>query len=188
MKCHVAGALRLPRSVIAIGTFDGVHRGHQKVLGNAVNAARRLNCPAVVYTFDLPPKALFKGTSVLTAPDEKVRRLAALGLDHCILAKFDRTYASRTAEAFLSELAALNPAEIWVGEDFRFGADRKGDVATLAAHFPVRLTNAVRCHDGDVISSTRIRTLMEEGDTLAAEILVGHFSDCHDATELWRVT
>lgn len=173
MQRHVAGALNLPKSVVAIGTFDGVHRGHQRVIGNAVASARRLRCPCVVYTFDIPPKTIFSGAQVLTGPAEKVRRIAALGPEHCIVAHFDRDYAARPAEAFLTELAALSPAEIWVGGDFRFGAGRRGDVTMLGEHFPVRLTDPVRCENGEIISSTQIRRLIEEGDELSAAVHMG---------------
>jgi FAD synthase len=172
--------------VVAIGAFDGVHRGHQTVIGNAVDSARRHSCPAVVYTFNIPPKAVFSGARVLTDAVEKVFRIGVLGPEHCVLAHFDRDYAARPAEAFLYELAALHPIEIWVGEDFRFGAGREGDVALLTKRFPVRPIGTVRCNNGEIISSTRIRSLLEAGDDSGAERLLGWIGSRRETGDLYQ--
>ena len=149
---------------MVIGAFDGVHVGHQKVIGGAVRASRSLVLPAVVYTFDPPPKALFSGAKVLTDIDEKLRRLSLLAPDYATVASFDRDYATRPAEDFILELMLLNPIALWVGADFRFGAGRQGDIELLSRRFTVRLVDAVRCRRGEVISSTRIRNLIANGD------------------------
>ncbi|MCB2065170.1 MAG: FAD synthetase family protein [Erythrobacter sp.] len=163
--------LELQASVIAIGAFDGVHLGHQKVIGSAVASARRLRCPSVVYTFDTPPKAFFAGAQVLTTVEEKLRRIGRIGADCAIVARFDRAYAARSAEDFIAELAKLNPREIWVGADFRFGARSSGDVALLARSFNVKVVDAVRCELGKVISSTRIRQLLQTDPRLVDSLL-----------------
>lgn len=187
LSCHPANSLRLPCSVVAIGTFDGVHRGHQAVIRSAVESAQKYKCPAVVYTFDVPPKTLFTDARILSTPEEKSRLIASLGSDHCVLAKFDRAYASRPADEFLEELAAMNPAEIWVGEDFRFGAGRVGDVEMLRSRFDVKLTDAVRCHEGKVISSTRVRKLLDDRDDFSAEVLLGRFSERWGHSEVFSL-
>ena len=163
--------LSLDASVVAIGAFDGVHRGHQKVIGSAVASARQRGCPSLVYTFDVPPKAFFAGARVITPVAEKMRKIAGLGVSCAVVASFDRAYAARTAEDFMAELALLNPLEIWVGADFRFGAKSAGDVALLASAFTVRVVDAVRCDRGEVISSSRIRQLLG-GDPAAARHLL----------------
>ena len=173
MRVHDAGALRLPGSIVALGAFDGVHIGHQNVIGGAVSASRRLDVPTVVYTFNPPPKALFHSARILTDIGEKLRRLSALGPDYAVVASFDNDFASRPAEEFLREIASLNPAELWVGRDFRFGAQRRGDVELLARQFTVRLADTVRCSQGEVISSTRIRNLIANGDETGARQLLG---------------
>jgi FAD synthase len=117
--------LRLPGSIVVIGAFDGVHLGHQKVIRGAVGASGSLAVPAVVYTFDPPPKAVFSGAKVLTDIDEKLRRLSLLAPDYAIVASFDRDYATRPAEDFISELMLLNPIEVWVGADFDLALDVK---------------------------------------------------------------
>lgn len=124
MLVSSAGTLQLPGSVVTIGAFDGVHRGHQALIRHAVERTDRLGVPSVAYTFDPPPKAFLHGAPILTPLPEKVRRLEALGLDHAVVALFDEDYAARSAEHFLEEVAALNPVEVWVGPSFRFGSGK----------------------------------------------------------------
>jgi riboflavin kinase/FMN adenylyltransferase len=173
MLTHPAEALRLWDSVVTIGAFDGVHRGHQALIRRAVDRATRLGVPSVAYTFDPPPKAVFGDAPVLTARPEKARRLEALGLDHAVVATFDAAYAARSAEDFLEELADLNPFEIWVGPDFRFGRGQAGDVKMLAQRFAVRTLEPVQCLKGRVISSTRVRELLQRGALGEAQSLLG---------------
>jgi riboflavin kinase / FMN adenylyltransferase len=156
---------------VAIGAFDGVHRGHQKVIGSAVTSARQQGCPSVVYTFDTPPKAFFSGARVITPVEEKVRKIAELDATCSVVATFDRAFAARSAADFLAELALLNPREIWVGADFRFGAMSAGDVSLLATRFTVKVVNAVCCDNGEVISSSRIRDLLDLDPAAAMRLL-----------------
>lgn len=163
--------LCLGASIIAIGAFDGVHRGHQKVIGSAVASARHRGCPSLVYTFDVPPKAFFSGARVITPVGEKIRKIAGLGVACAVVAPFDRDYAARTAEDFMAELALLNPQEIWVGADFRFGAKSAGDVTLLASRFVVKVVDPVCCGRGEVISSSRIRRLLHDDPAAARQLL-----------------
>lgn len=168
-----AGSLRRWDSVVTIGAFDGVRRGHQALIQRAVNQAARLGVPSVAYTFDPPPKAFFGSAPVLTARPEKTRRLEAIGLDHAMVATFDAAYAARSAEDFLEELADLNPFEVWVGRDFRFGRGQAGGVEMLARRFVVRMPEPVRCLKGRVISSSRVRDLLRRGALGEAQSLLG---------------
>lgn len=153
--------LELTACVLTIGAFDGVHRGHQTLLSTVAERAAAVAIPAVAYTFDPPPRAVLANARVLTPLDDKLRRFAALGVSHAIVAPFDRAYAGRTAERFIAELRRLEPIELWVGEGFRFGARRAGDAALLAEHFDVRILSPVRSDDGREISSSRVRDLLE---------------------------
>lgn len=173
MLTHPAQTLRLWDSVVTIGAFDGVHRGHQALIRQSVDRAARLGVPSVAYTFDPPPKAVFGDAPVLTPRPEKTRRLAALGLDHAVVARFDAAYAARSAEDFLEELADLNPFEVWVGRDFRFGRGQAGDVRMLAERFPIRTPEPVQCLKGRVISSSRVRELLNRGARDEARSLLG---------------
>jgi riboflavin kinase / FMN adenylyltransferase len=162
-QTHVGRGISLSGSVLTIGSFDGVHRGHQSLLSHVVGNARCLGLASVVYTFDIPPKSFFTNVTPLTSVDEKVRRMFHFAPDHIIIAKFDAAYAARPALAFLEELARLNPEEVWVGEDFRFGCNRSGDVALLRRYFDVRIMPNVTCPEGTRISSTRLRALVAAG-------------------------
>lgn len=165
--------LQLPSSVVTIGVFDGVHRGHQQLIGQAVRRAHRLQVPAVAYTFDPPPRTLFQQAAILTSLPDKLRRLAALGIDYTIVANFNQTYLKRTAAQFITELTQLNPTEIWVGSDFRFGQGRTGSVTTLAQHFNTQTIPTVCCRQGQVISSSRVRQLLSQKLFTEARCLLG---------------
>jgi FAD synthase len=173
MPVHDAGALELPASVVTIGAFDGVHRGHQALVQRAVDRAEELGVPSVAYTFDPPPKAFFAGARVLTPVAEKVRRLDSLGLDHVVIARFDADYAARSVEDFLGELAALGPVEVWVGWDFRFGHAQAGGVEDLGTRFTTRVLDPIRCVRGEVVSSNRVRRLEAQGYLGEARVLLG---------------
>ncbi|GGE98564.1 hypothetical protein GCM10007285_27660 [Stappia taiwanensis] len=172
-KVHPHAALALSSSLVTVGTFDGVHRGHQALLSNLVTRARRRGVPSLVYTFDPPPKTVFAKVLQLTPLEEKLRRLSHFGVDHIVVARFDADYAARPAEAFIAELGRLNPRELWLGRDFRFGQGRKGDVALLSRYFDVRVLKDVGCTTGERISSSRLRALFGEGRREEARRLHG---------------
>jgi riboflavin kinase/FMN adenylyltransferase len=170
---HDHDCLSLSASVVTIGTFDGVHLGHQALLTEIVRQARQEGVPSVVYTFDPPPKTVFGEKLQLTPADEKVRRISHFGIDHIIVARFDKTYAARPPKTFIDELARLSPTQIWVGADFRFGSGRIGDVEMLARNFDTRVIDEIDCEDGDRISSTRLRDLLQDGRSEDARALHG---------------
>ena len=173
MEVHTAGSLTLPKSIIAIGAFDGIHRGHQAVIRETVKQSKAENIPSVVYTFDPPPRAFFQHAYILTSVEEKIRKLQALGVDHVIIAPFNRTYVNRSSHSFIKELKGVNPIHIRVGEDFRFGNNREGDVTLLKRYFNVQPIPTVCCMRGKRISSTRIRQLILKGDYKQTEPLLG---------------
>src|SRR5699024_478031 len=155
--------LSLEAAVVAIGAFDGVHKGHQEVIKETVRKSKALNVPSVIYTFDIPPRAYFQGAHILSNQDEKMEKLRTLGVDHTIIATFDAEYLNRSANSFIDELKKMHPLQIIVGEDFRFGHKRAGDIHLLKRHFAVKTINPVVCENGERISSTRIRKLINDG-------------------------
>ena len=165
--------IALPASVLAIGAFDGVHRGHQSLIRAAVAGARARHLPSVVWTFDPPPKVHFGRAAQLLPLAEKLARIAALGPDWIVLATFTQGYARRSPGAFLADLARIGPQQIHVGADFRFGARQEGDVALLARHFDVATAPALCCAAGQTISSSRIRALQAAGQMHEAACLLG---------------
>lgn len=172
-SCHGDRELALTGSVVTVGAFDGVHRGHQALIGQTVRAASERRLPSVVYTFDTPPKVYFGGADALIPLCGKLRRIAAFRPDHIIVARFDEAYARRTAADFIDEIRAINPILILVGDDFRFGSCKSGSIALLREHFDIRTLPPVRCDAGEVISSSRIRDLRRCGRGAVAAALEG---------------
>ncbi|MDZ5607697.1 FAD synthetase family protein [Bacillus pseudomycoides] len=164
---------KLIKSIVSIGAFDGVHKGHQTVIRNAVEKSKELQITNVVYTFDPPPRAYFQGAQVLTTIDEKLNRFQELGVEHVIVIRFDEAYVMRTASHFVQELQKLCPVGIYVGEDFRFGKDREGDIGLLMKYFDVSIVEEICCEEGERISSTRIRNHLFQGELQRSQSLLG---------------
>jgi riboflavin kinase / FMN adenylyltransferase len=161
-------AERRPRKV-AIGTFDGVHRGHQAVIAGA----------DTVLTFDPHPLEVLHpaATPKLIMPFEVKRDvIAGLGVEELVVIPFDKEFAQRSAEDFVEHVLEekLDAREVAVGENFRFGAKAKGDPAMLEAHpeFETRVVPLVEV-DGETVSSTRIRALVAAGDMTGARRCLG---------------
>ncbi|MFB4162369.1 adenylyltransferase/cytidyltransferase family protein [Alteribacillus sp. JSM 102045] len=173
MNIYKNNQLTLTSSVVSIGAFDGLHRGHQTLIKEAAKRAREWGVPSVVYTFNPPPRAYFQNTKVLTSEEEKIELIKQLGIDYVVMADFNEAYASREAEEFLLELEFLCPREIWVGPNFQFGKGKKGDVTLLSNYLPVKVHPLVRCEKGEIISSTRIRELLQKDKRKQAYHLLG---------------
>jgi riboflavin kinase / FMN adenylyltransferase len=155
-----------PRSV-AVGTFDGVHRGHQRV----IEAARAAGLPTTVVTFDPHPRtALGNRVELLTTLERRLELLAELGVDDTLVVPFTSELALKTPEEFVElVLRPIGATVIAAGENFRFGRGRSGDLDTLAElGFDVR---PVPIAEG--ISSSRIRQLLAAGEIEAAAQLLG---------------
>lgn len=173
-------------AVIALGNFDGVHGGHQTVIGRAVRHARDEGRPAIVATFDPHPVRHFKPDAQpfrLTSLDQRQDYLAALGADAMLVLPFDAQLAATSAEDFITQLllARYGAAGVVTGADFVFGRGRSGDVVTLADHarrhgFFTEMVAPVDDSD-EVISSSRIRDALRAGDcATAARLLTRPFT------------
>ena len=175
---------RLRGGVVAIGNFDGVHRGHQAVLERALAEARRRGVPALVLTFEPHPRKLFRPDTplfVLTPPPMKARLLTLLGFAAVVEQPFDRAFANLSAEDFVTGVRDRNlgVTHAVTGFDFHFGKDRQGGPAYLMAAgehhgFGVTLVDAFRDEGAEVVSSSRIRALLCEGATAEAVGLLGY--------------
>jgi riboflavin kinase/FMN adenylyltransferase len=169
-------------TVVSIGVFDGVHRGHAAVLTEAVQAARRLDATPVVVTFDPHPVEVIRpGVHVprLTTLDRRVALLGELGVRGVLVLPFTTATAAESAEQFVSGVlvSALHARSVVVGADFRFGHGARGDVALLgelgaAGGFAVRPVAPVG-ERGQRWSSTRIREAIAAGQVADAERLLG---------------
>jgi len=167
---------------LAIGMFDGVHLGHRRVVGAAVVAARSQGGRSGVLTFWPHPSALFRPdnpTRLIQPAGIRERLLADLGVDVVITERFTPELAAVPAERFVTWLKQRLPSlvGIYVGDNFRFGRGRQGDVSLLQAtgrEAGIQVFSAPRLqHDGEPVSSTRIRTLLEAGAMPAANALLG---------------
>jgi riboflavin kinase / FMN adenylyltransferase len=171
------------RSVVAIGVFDGVHRGHVAILERAVRLARERQLESVVVSFDPHPDVVlaktFRAKPPLTPLPEKRLRLQALGVDRLVVLPFTRELAALEAEEFVDRhlVAPHRPDALVVGENFALGRARAGDPARLAEigtsrGFMVESV-ALEWVDGAPVSSTRIRELLGDGKVAEAANLLG---------------
>lgn len=167
------------RDVVTIGTFDGVHRGHQAVLDTARRSARLGGGSCTAYTFDVPPRAVTEGGEAqLLLPPSTKRLLLETWVDRVIEAPFPKV-RDRSPRSFVSDVlvGTLAARAVVVGESFRFGVGRSGDIGTLAALAAEARLELVVVPPvvlaGDAVSSTRIRTLLLGGDVEQAATLLG---------------
>jgi len=166
--------------VVAMGVFDGVHRGHAVLLHAAVRWANAHALPAVALTFDPHPAAVLApdhSPPMLCTLPHRIERLHALGIDYVVVQPFTREFSQLSAEQFIEQVLVhgLNARAVVVGDDFRFGHKRGGDVHTLreAGAFEVIPVAGVVDSEGERISSTRIRALVQAGQVEHAALLLG---------------
>jgi riboflavin kinase/FMN adenylyltransferase len=166
--------LNLSNVVISIGNFDGVHIGHQMLLSYMQQLADSLGCASVVITFFPPAKLFFSGGQYLTDEQEKIELLSAFAPTAIVMIPFDHGYASTPKTQFLEQLARLRPHTIIVGEDFRFGFRREGTLNDLS-HLPERLeVFGMKRLNGEVVSSSRVRSHLAEGHMAEVNALLGY--------------
>ncbi|MGH9020858.1 MAG: bifunctional riboflavin kinase/FAD synthetase [Acidimicrobiales bacterium] len=169
------------RSVVAIGVFDGLHRGHQAVIGEALSLARDHDASCVVATFDPHPAELLDpaGAPMLLATlAQRLEGLDALGVDVARVLTFDAARAAQGAEDFVGRelVAELRAIDVVVGEDFRFGHDRAGDVRLLerlGERHDFRVHALAPVGDGERFSSTGVRAALARGDVTEARRVLG---------------
>lgn len=159
------------RSAVTIGVFDGVHQGHQSIIAECVREAAERGVPAVVLTFERNPREVVSGESpcAITAPHRKLELLAEMGVGFTVEVKFSRSFASLKPDEFCRRILVgdLGAVEVCVGDNFRYGAGGKGDVAGLARQgerlgFDVDVV-PLRSMGGELLSSTLIRGLINQG-------------------------
>ena len=175
-------------AVLAIGNFDGVHRGHQALITKVREHAGKIGAAAGVIIFEPHPREFFQPSEPhfhLTPLPLKLRRLEALRLDLVVVLTFDRNFASLSANEFIEDVlvAKLAPRHIVIGYDFFFGKGRSGTPDTMRQAGPelgfgVTVVSPV-AEDGEVFSSTTIRLKLAQGDVRGATIGLG---------DTWRVS
>ena len=168
------------KTIYALGFFDGVHLGHQALLEQCKRLAQEHGCQSGAVTFSSHPDSLVLGEApaLLNTSDDRAQLLYSFGLDAVKEIPFDREMMTTHWSVFLDSLLAAGAAGFVCGEDFRFGAGGLGTAKKLAAYCEKKqLPYAIvpeQLMDGERISSTRIRTLLEQGDIDGVTRLLGH--------------
>ncbi|PIT99859.1 MAG: hypothetical protein COT74_08755 [Bdellovibrionales bacterium CG10_big_fil_rev_8_21_14_0_10_45_34] len=172
----------LPGSVVTIGNFDGVHLGHQKIVSDLQDMARRLGLTTVVFSFSPHPRrVLFPQLDFkcLSTEKEQLARFEELGVDKVVIEPFSRAVSQLSPQRFFNEwiLKPLAAQGLVVGYDFSFGANREGNFEILqslceCAGVELRTTSALRIA-GEIVSSSRIRKLLLESQVEKAALLLG---------------
>jgi riboflavin kinase/FMN adenylyltransferase len=169
--------------VVAIGNFDGVHRGHQMVIREAAAVAKELAAPLAVLSFEPHPRSVFRPDDPpfrLTPFRIRARQLEALGIDIHVCLHFDLDFARRSADWFAETVLAegMGARHVAIGYDFCFGHNRQGNAETLLGYgrrhgFGVTVVTQASDESGGVYSSSRIRQLLGEGKPREAAALLG---------------
>jgi riboflavin kinase/FMN adenylyltransferase len=179
---HGAADAALPPVALTVGNFDGIHRGHQAMLERLAGEARRRGLVSCVLTFEPHPREFFSPLAAptrLTSLREKYELLAARGIGRMHVQRFTRSFSSIEPEAFVERVLAKRLKTRWilVGEDFRFGAKRAGDLPLLKRlggrhRYEVEIMPVVM-RAGLRVSSSAVRAALAAGDLAAAEALLG---------------
>jgi riboflavin kinase/FMN adenylyltransferase len=168
--------------VATIGNFDGVHLGHQFVIGQLAEKAAELGLPSLVMIFEPQPLEFFaphRSVARLTRLREKLQTLRRFSVDRVLVVRFNRAFADLAAQEFVDDVlvAKLGLRYLVVGDDFRFGHNRSGDYAMLQEAGRRHGFHVTHMHafnvDGERVSSTRVRTALAAGDMALAEKLLG---------------
>lgn len=172
-------------AVIALGNFDGMHLGHQAVIGEAVRIARAKGVAAAVMTFEPHPRMFFKPEQEpfrLSPFRIKARMIEAMGVDYLYVLTFDREFSQRSADNFVEEIlvSGLGASHVVVGFDYVFGQGRGGNVDVLRRKagelgFEVTAIAEKRDGEGPRYSSSNIRNFLKDGDCLSAARLLGRY-------------
>lgn len=179
---NVLTHIKTPLS-LAIGNFDGVHKGHQQVINEAKRIAFEKKLASAVMTFDPSPKAYFsQGESykkAITPLASKLLIFEEMEIDYVFIVQFNESFSKITPEQFIHQfLNVLSINQVVVGFDFRFGKGGKGDVDMLKQlaeqHFDVQIVDAFELN-GEKVSSTAVRTALENGDIALTEQLLGRY-------------
>ncbi|MBN1271254.1 MAG: bifunctional riboflavin kinase/FAD synthetase [Candidatus Aminicenantes bacterium] len=169
------------KTALAIGNFDGVHLGHQKIIKTLVKIAKEKKLVSSVLTFDPHPEKFFNRSAFfhIQTLDQRLKEISNLGIQTTVVASFDKSIAELTAEEFISKVIkeTFQAKVLVVGENFRFGIKRKGDVARLQAYSPLEGFQLFSIQSvkikAKMVSSSLIRELLTAGDVEKARLYLG---------------
>ncbi len=186
MKVHhnLSDLPAFQNAIITIGSFDGVHHGHQQILDRLKQLAQAERGESIVITFDPHPRLVLRGDDhglrLLTTIEEKAALFEKYGIDHMVIVPFTKTFANQSAEEYIEQflVAKFQPRFIVIGYDHRFGKDRVGNIDYLRhyqdnGHFEIVEIEQQEVKD-IAVSSTKIRQALEKGDVKTAGRLLKH--------------
>lgn len=172
------------RCVLTIGTFDGVHLGHQQIIAQLKTEANRINGETVIITFHPHPRKIIDSSKppiqLLNTIDEKIELLEALGIDHLVIVPFDERFSQVSAEDYIEQFLVnkFHPHTIIIGYDHRFGKGRSGNYLLLeeySSRFGFELIEiSPHVIEKNTVSSTSIRKALQQGDVISANGLLGY--------------
>ena len=175
---------KIPNAIVTIGTFDGVHLGHQAVFKQMVDKARQIGGETVVITFFSHPRIVISPNDnrlrLITSQEDKIEHLRRSNIDNLIIINFTKEFSHTSSEDFIKDYVVryIQPAILVIGYDHHFGSNRSGDFDTLSKlgmefHFAVEKINEQDIED-ITISSTKIRSALQQGDIKLANKLLGY--------------
>jgi riboflavin kinase/FMN adenylyltransferase len=177
-------SLAIPRPVVTLGNFDGIHLGHQALLRGTVEDAKKMDGRSVVLTFEPHPLKILapeRAPRLILTHKDKMTLLQSFGVDVVIVQAFNSAFAEIEAESFVRDylVRRIGAVKMWVGKDLRFGKGRKGRVEDLIrwgkeAGFAAGVVGPIEI-DGHRVSSSRIRTLIERGEVREASRHLGRY-------------
>ena len=175
---------KIPNAIVTIGTFDGVHLGHQAVFKQMVDKARQIGGETVVITFFPHPRIVISPNDnrlrLITSQEDKIEHLRRSNIDNLIIINFTKEFSHTSSEDFIKDYVVryIQPAILVIGYDHHFGSNRSGDFDTLSKlgmefHFAVEKINEQDIED-ITISSTKIRSALQQGEIKLANKLLGY--------------
>lgn len=181
---HIDEFRPIKNAVVTIGTFDGVHIGHQKIISRLQEVAAQNSGETVILTFFPHPRMILhpddQNIKLISTLNEKAERLAELGIDHLIITPFTRDFSNLSPEEYINEILVkkIGTKQIVIGYDHRFGKDRKGGLEELqhyASDFGFEVEEIPEQDINDVaVSSTKIRNAILSGDVRTAQDFLGY--------------
>ena len=181
---HIDEFVPLENAAVTIGTFDGVHLGHQKIIAQLKEEAKKINGETVILTFFPHPRMILhpedQSIKLITTMPEKAELMKQLGVDHLIITPFTRDFSNLSPEEYIKNVLVdkIGTKRIVIGYDHRFGKDRQGglsELQTFAHTYNYTVTEIAEQDINDIaISSTRIRTALQKGNIEEANEFLGH--------------
>ncbi|MDD3520138.1 MAG: bifunctional riboflavin kinase/FAD synthetase [Actinomycetota bacterium] len=172
------------KNIVVIGFFDGVHKGHENIIKKCVEKAMLSGKRSIALTFDRPPKNIITGRKekkLIISFKEKIKIISSLGIKQIVSVSFDKYFANLTPRQFCEDIIInkLNAAEVFVGENFKFGKDASGDTDFLNEYFlnsvvKINIINLLKIK-GQIVSSTEIRRFYEKGDIDNIKLFMGRY-------------